>query len=79
MEDPFVYVLGLTDGRIVFFSEVVSHRNGWITIKPCDSPCADFSHDLADPGTGDPFPFDRGLEVQVSAIAWCADAGGYDS
>ncbi len=66
--DPFDYVLGLRTGVVIHFHKA-RISGEWVTLytdrRMCDVP-----------GTVQtlPYPFERGIDVRISDIVWCADA-----
>lgn len=58
--DPFQYAVGLTNGQIYEFESAVIS--------------GDFVELNGVQGKGLPFCFERGIDVFISSIAWCADA-----
>lgn len=72
--DPFDYALGLTNGTIIFFSsaEFDPKSPEWITLCLDNVTGQNVQPDVFKRILS--IPFDRGLEVRLSEIAWCADA-----
>ncbi len=66
--DPFDYVLGLCTGVVIHFhrAEILGE---WATLHTGRT-----IYDV--PGTVQtlPYPFERGMDVRISDIVWCADA-----
>jgi hypothetical protein len=65
--DPFDYALGLRTGEVIRFHTCVLGPE-WVHIVTQDaySPQPD--------RCALPYPMDRGVDVRLSDIAWCADA-----
>jgi hypothetical protein len=63
-QDPFYYVLGLRDGQVFLFSEACPNGE-WVWLK------VDF---WMAPEEASIYPFERGVDVRVADIVWCADA-----
>lgn len=68
--DPFSYALRLNTGELIYFNSCEIH-GPWVRLN-LGSPHWDWSH-YEPPATHLP-PFDRGVDVRVSSIVWCADA-----
>jgi hypothetical protein len=66
--DPFDYALRLRTGEVIYFQEC-SFRGDWVclTVHKCPYQAA---HDMSTLR----HPFERGLDVRLSDIVWCADA-----
>ena len=64
--DPFDYAIGLKNGTVIRFHEVISYRNGWLGLRNVEVSGAG---DMADT-----FSFERGIDVRVSDISWVCDA-----
>lgn len=63
--DPFDYAIGLRDGMVLRWTGgTCTIRGDWVHIPQPDQ----------EPGKFLPFPFERGLQVRLSEIAWVADA-----
>jgi hypothetical protein len=68
--DPFMYAIGLVTGEVVYFHMCVLWDGGWVTLHP-ESDIDGFL-----PGHGQDFRVraQRGLDVRVDHVVWCADA-----
>jgi hypothetical protein len=65
-DNPFDYALKLRSGEIIRFSGCVIHQSGWVTLQ--------FEETYGEQIKELPFSFDRGMEIRISDIVWCADA-----
>lgn len=65
--DPFDYALQLRDGTILHFTSAYAH-GAWVNIQ-----FGGFTDHIPPPEMGG-FSFERGVDVRVSDIVWCADA-----
>lgn len=64
--DPFDYMLGLRDGRMIQFTEArIVQKGKWLHLK---EPRISGDGDLSK------IPFERGMDVRVSEIVWVCDA-----
>lgn len=70
VNDPFCYAMRLTSGDLFYF-ESARIDGDWVYLDVRNSHYDDFDGGV--PSTKNP-PFERGLQVHLSAIAWCADA-----
>jgi hypothetical protein len=71
LDDPFDYMLGLRDGRIIHFYEAsLCNNQKWVTLIGQDDVDGDIEM------TGVELGFPRGIDVRISDIMWCADAPG---
>ena len=68
MSEPYDYALGLRNGTILYFSEA-SYQPGseWVHLK-APMPGVEKRHGYII------VPFDHGLDVRLSEIAWVADS-----
>jgi hypothetical protein len=70
--DPFDYVLGLRDGRIIHFQEAkLCGSNKWVNLFGNGHG---FKNEGAIEVTGIDHEFPRGINVRISDIMWVADA-----
>lgn len=69
--DYFDYAMRLTSGDLIYFN-LARIQGEWIYVGGDDFQNATW-HDGPPRATQNP-PFDRGLQIHLSAIAWCADA-----
>lgn len=61
--DQFDYALQVRTGLIFRFTDATIHGE-WVTLTGLD-----WNQDM--PG---PYPFERGVDIRLSDIVWCADA-----
>ena len=67
LRDPFDYAMGLRDGTVIRFTEAsMEPGSEWVHIN--------FEGWHGHEIVGQPFTFERGLDVRISEIAWIADA-----
>ena len=66
--DPFDYALRLTTGEVIYF-ETCGFHGEWVHLTVHRCPYQ-HSHDM----TSIVHPFERGLDIRLTAIVWCADA-----
>lgn len=69
--DPFDYAVRLTSGDLIYFA-YASIDGDWVYLADQDIH-RDDHHGMSPHPTPNPL-FDRGLQIHLSAIAWCADA-----
>jgi hypothetical protein len=75
--DPFDYAMGLWDGTIILYhSACIGGNLQWVHLEDPEVWTADGRKAAAGTFTfcGDPITFERGMDVQLSAIAWVCDA-----
>lgn len=64
--DTFDYAMGLRDRRIIRFENAKIHGE-WVTLTV-------IGHSYVDPRDERYYNFERGLDVRIADIVWCADA-----
>ena len=70
LSDHFDYAMGLRNGQIIRFEEAHLSSNGeWVHLSVTPD-----MHGDKTPMKGVEYPFDRGVDVRIDEIAWCADA-----
>ena len=75
--DPFDYAMGLKDGTVICYrSAHVGTSLEWVHLEDPEVRTRDGRKACGGSYTvcGDPFTFDRGMDVRLSAIAWVCDA-----
>jgi hypothetical protein len=70
--DMFIYACGLVDGTILYFTEASEDAAGWITLTLHDGDMMIENGKRSNNARIPPCP--RGIQVQISAIVWVADA-----
>jgi hypothetical protein len=70
--DPFEYAIRLTSGDLIYYQEAAI-KGDWVVI-PYDGFTARHHGEGVPPRATDNPPWERGLQIHVDAIAWCADA-----
>ncbi len=70
--DPFFYACGLRDGTVLFFTEAREDAPGWVELTLHADDMRTESGKWGNSGRIPSCP--RGIQVQVSAIVWVADA-----
>lgn len=73
--DPFDYAVGLRDGTVLFV-HVAQYTEGseWIHFTLHEDPRVGRTHAGHKSALVAAMTFDRGIDVRLSEIAWCADA-----
>jgi hypothetical protein len=71
---PFDYVLGLRSGHVLRFDGCRFHGQ-WVNVT-LDGNFEDWAMPggVRAPLLGTPYKFDRGVDVRLDEIVWCADA-----
>ena len=69
--DHFEYVLKLRSGEIIYFSDARKLRDGWIELT-LSTMRDTYRGKVVESSL--PFPAERGIDVRLSEILWCADA-----
>ncbi len=75
IDHPFDYALGLRSGHVIRFDGCQFHGQ-WVTVTLLDPNLEDWnvSKGIMGPVLGTPYTFDRGIDVRLDEIVWCADA-----
>lgn len=70
-DQPFSYALGLKNGTVIHFTGADYSGGDWVAL---DVESHNIPKLVRTAVLNNPFPFDRGVEVRLSEIAWVADA-----
>lgn len=74
IDNPFDYALGLRSGHVLRFKGCQFH-GAWVTIMWNDDLTGERVDGVSSgPVLGTHYTFDRGVDVRLDEIVWCADA-----